>query len=200
MSDTICKKGKIFIISGPSGVGKSTICKKLVDRFDDVFLSVSVTTRPKSEAETDGKDYWFVSEEEFRDRINKGLLLEYAEVFGHKYGTPKDKVDEMLEAGKSVILEIDVQGAKQIKAVYSEAVMIFILPPSAKVLAERMKNRGRDADESVEIRLNGASTEIAAAWQYYEHMVVNEDLQQAENECVDIINQIRAKGSASEKS
>jgi guanylate kinase len=193
MTNTNNGKGKVVIMSGPSGVGKSTICKEIVRRLDYVFLSVSVTTRPKSEAEVDGQDYWFVSEEEFNERIEKGLLLEYAEVFGHLYGTPKDKVDEALQAGKIVILEIDVQGAIKARAIYQDAVMIFILAPSEKDLAERLNHRGREAGEVVEERLNGASAEIAAAWQYYKHMVINEDLQQAVNECVQIIEKARTE-------
>lgn len=193
MNQTNDKKGKVVIVSGPSGVGKSTICKGIVERLGDVYLSVSVTTRPKSESEVDGGDYWFVSEEEFRERIERGLLLEYAEVFGHLYGTPRDKVEEALEAGKVVILEIDVQGAKQVKAVFPDAVMIFVLPPSAKILAERMDHRGRDDDEVAEERLDEAGAEIAAAWQYYKHMVINDDLQQAVNECVQIIDGARSE-------
>ena len=187
MTETNSKKGRVVIVSGPSGVGKSTICKEILKKLDYVSLSISVTTRPKSEAEIDGQDYWFISEEDFRERIEKGLLLEYAEVFGHMYGTPKDKVDEELRAGKVMILEIDVQGAIKARVVFPDAVMVFILPPSAKDLAERLNNRGREASEVAEERLNGASAEIAAAWQYYEHMVINEDLQQAVNECVQII-------------
>ena len=193
MTNTNDGKGKVVIVSGPSGVGKSTICKEVVKRLDYVYLSVSVTTRPKSEAEVDGQDYWFVSEEEFNERIEKGLLLEYAEVFGHFYGTPKDKVDETLQAGKVVILEIDVQGAIKARAIYPDAVMIFILAPTEKDLAERLNHRGREASEVVEQRLNGASAEIAAAWQYYQHMVINEDLQQAVNECVQIIEKARTE-------
>ena len=121
------------------------------------------------------------------------MLLEYADVFGNMYGTPKDKVDEILDEGKTIILEIDVQGAKQVKTVYPNAVMIFVLPPSAKVLAERIETRGRDTADSVEQRLDGANTEIAAAWRYYEHMVVNDNLPQAVNECVQIIEQSRAE-------
>ena len=193
MNKTKVKKGQVVILSGPSGVGKSTISKQIVEHLDNACLSVSVTTRPKSNTEINGKDYWFVSKEEFQERIDKGMLLEYADVFGNMYGTPKDKVDEILEKGKTVILEIDVQGAKQVKTIYPDAAMIFILPPSAKVLSERIQNRGRDATEAVELRLDGANAEIAAAWRYYEHIVVNDDLQQAVNECVQIIQQVREK-------
>jgi len=187
MKDTENKKGKVVIVSGPSGVGKSTICKEVVKRLDNVYLSISVTTRPKSEPEVDGQDYWFISEQEFQERIDKGLLLEHADVFGHLYGTPRDKVEEAVREGKTVILEIDVQGAKQAKPRFPDAIMIFILPPTEKDLVERMDRRGREAVEVAEERLNGASSEIAAAWQYYEHMVINEDLQQAVDECVQII-------------
>ncbi len=193
MSNTNNGKGKVVIMSGPSGVGKSTICKEILKELNDIYLSVSVTTRPKSETEVDGQDYWFVSEEDFHERIEKDLLLEHAEVFGHFYGTPKDKVDEALQAGKVVILEIDVQGAIKAKAVFPDAVMIFILAPTEKDLAKRLNHRGREAGEVAEQRLNGASAEIAAAWQYYEHMVINEDLQQAVNDCVQIIENTRTK-------
>ena len=193
MTNTNNGKGKVVIVSGPSGVGKSTICKEILKKLNYIYLSVSVTTRPISKAEVDGRDYWFISEEDFRERIEKGLLLEYAEVFGHLYGTPKDKVDEALQAGKVVILEIDVQGAIKAKVVFPDAVMIFILPPSAKDLAKRLNHRGREANEVAEERLNGASAEIAAAWQYYKHMVINEDLQQAVNDCVQIIENTRTK-------
>lgn len=183
------RKGKIVIISGPSGVGKSTICKEVVKQLDNVCLSISVTTRPMAEAEVDGQDYWFLSQQQFRKRINEGSLLEYAEVFGHLYGTPKDKVEEALAAGKTIILEIDVQGAKQVRSVYPDAVMVFIFPPTEKELAQRIKNRGREGMEAAEERLEGADTEFAAAWQYYEHMVVNDDLEQAVKEVIQIIKQ-----------
>jgi guanylate kinase len=187
MTGTESKKGKVVIISGPSGVGKSTICQEIIARMDDVYLSVSTTTRPQATGEVDGKDYWFISEKEFRQRIENDLFLEHAKVFGHHYGTPKDKIVEALETVKVAILEIDVQGAQQAKAVFEDAVMIFILPPSEKDLLKRLNHRGRDAGEATEERLGGASAEIAAAWQYYDHMVINEDLQQAVDECVQII-------------
>jgi len=183
------RKGKVVIVSGPSGVGKSTICKEVVKRLDNVYLSVSVTNRPKAESEVDGQDYWFISTEQFQHRVNKGLLLEHAEVFGHLYGTPKDEVEEAIQADKTTILEIDVQGAKQVKAIYPDAVMIFILPPTQKELTNRMNSRAREDAETAEERLDEAGTEIAAAWQHYEHMVINDDLEQAISEVVQIIKQ-----------
>ena len=189
MNEQENKKGQVVIVSGPSGVGKSTICKEVVKRLDNVCLSISVTTRPMAEAEVDGQDYWFLSQQQFRKRINEGSLLEYAEVFGHLYGTPKDKVEVALGTGKTIILEIDVQGAKQVRSVCPDAVMVFIFPPTEKELAQRIKNRGREGMEAVEERLEGADTEFAAAWQYYEHMVVNDDLEHAVKEVIQIIKQ-----------
>jgi guanylate kinase len=186
------KKAAIIIISGPSGVGKSTICRQVVKRMDDVYLSVSVTTRPQSEGEIDGRDYWFISKEDFDKRARTGMLLEYAEVFGNNYGTPRDKVQEAVASGKTVILEIDVQGARQAKEVYPDAAMVFILPPTHKDLVQRMNDRGREDNQNAEHRLNGAGDEIAAAWQYYQHMVINDDLEQAVNEIMDIIKDLRS--------
>jgi guanylate kinase len=185
-------RGKVVIVSGPSGVGKSTICREVVNRLDNVCLSVSFTTRPRAKSEVNGQDYWFISKEEFRQRVNKGLLLEYAEVFGNLYGTPKSQVDESLQAGKTIILEIDVKGARQVKAIYPDAVMIFIFPPTSRELAERIKQRGREELKAAEERLDGASGEIAAAWQYYQYMVINDDLKQAVTEIVRIIQEAQA--------
>ena len=193
MSGAEKEKGQVVIVSGPSGVGKSTICKEVVEQLDNIYLSVSVTTRPKSKAEVDGQDYWFISEQEFQERIDKGLLLEHAEVFGHLYGTPRDKVEKAVKEGQNVILEIDVQGARQAQVIFPDAVMIFILPPTEKDLVERMDNRGREAADAAERRLSGASYEVAAAWQYYKHMVINEDLQQAVDECIQIIEDSRSE-------
>ena len=179
--------GTIVVVSGPSGVGKTTICKAINERLDNVYLSASVTTREKSETEVDGRDYWFITKQQFQQRIEKGLLLEYAEVFGNLYGTPKDKTDQALQAGKTVVLEIDVQGARQVKAVYPKAVMIFILPPEQKDLIERISSRAREDAETAKVRLSKAESEIADARQLCQYMVVNDDLEQAIGEVIGII-------------
>jgi guanylate kinase len=180
-------RGKLIIISGPSGVGKSTITGQLIKRQEDAYLSVSVTTRPQTPSEQNGRDYWFISREQFHQRIEAGALLEYAEVFGNLYGTPRDKTEEALNAGQTVILEIDVQGARQVKALYPQATMVFLLPPSDKTLAERMSRRGRESGAVAARRLGAAGGETAAAWEYYDHMVVNDDLEQAIGEVMQII-------------
>ena len=184
------KKGKIVIISGPSGVGKSTICREVVKRLDNIYLSVSATTRPKAKDEVDGRDYWFISNQQFAQWIKEGKFLEYAEVFGNLYGTPKDKVEQALAEGKTVILEIDVAGARQVKAIYPQAKMIFIFPPNQKELARRMDNRGRENAIKAWERLSGADAEMAAANELYEYKVVNDDLQAAVSKVVQIIRDL----------
>ena len=187
MTDTE-KKGEIAIISGPSGVGKSTICRELAKRLGNVYLSVSMSTRLPGPNEVDGQHYNFVSKEEFEKQIEEDNFLEYAKVFDNFYGTPKDKVTEALNQGKTVILEIDVQGAQKVKKIMPDVKMIFILPPKQAELTKRINGRGRDEKDVAEARLAQAGNEIAAAWRYYEHMVINEDLNQAIEEIIEIIS------------
>ena len=187
MAKKDANKGKLVVISGPSGVGKSTLCAEVIKKTK-AFLSVSITTRPQANGEVDGKDYEYVSKEQFLEQIENDEFLEHAEVFGNFYGTPRSKVEQALAQGKIVILEIDVQGALLVKQQYENVITIFILPPTQSDLVGRMSGRARGEDsEEARKRLDSASTETAAAWQYYDHMVINEELENATQEIVDII-------------
>ncbi len=183
------KQGKLVVISGPSGVGKSTICRQVVQRLD-ATLSVSATTRPRGAAETDGQEYYFLSPDEFRRRIAAGAFLEYAEVFGHYYGTPREPVQQAVAAGKIVILEIDVQGGLQVKAKWPEALMVFILPPRMDELLKRIEARARGEDQQArQDRLARAEAEIATGKAEYAYFVVNDVLDKAVQDVIDIIEQ-----------
>ncbi|AQQ09907.1 Guanylate kinase [Sedimentisphaera cyanobacteriorum] len=178
--------GRLFVVSGPSGVGKGTIVKRL-DKSNAV-LSVSATTRQPGKGEKNGIDYWFITRSEFEERIEKGLFLEYAEVFGNLYGTPTDKTQEAVESGKDVILEIDVQGGLQVKNKWQEAAMIFIMPPSREELEKRIRSRARDSEEIISKRLEEADKEIEIGKSHYEHFVVNDVLDKAVSKVQTIIN------------
>ncbi len=181
------KKGKVVVISGPSGVGKGTICTEVVKRLPDVFVNVSVTTRPKAKGEAEGKDYFFVSGDEFEELKRGKKLLEYAEVFGNMYGSPRDEVDKALAAGKTVLLQIDVQGGKSVKKIYPDACLIFILPPDSYELQRRLAKRGRDEAEDAKKRLAWSSKEITEAGKFYDYTVVNDKLGTAVEKVIKII-------------
>lgn len=178
-------KGRIIIISGFSGTGKGTIVNKLLDSSDDYEISISATTRAMRQGEVEGKSYFFVTKEKFEDMISKDELLEYACYVNNYYGTPKKYVFDELEKGKNVILEIEVQGALQVKKIYNEAMLIFILPPSAKALYDRLKSRNTETDEMIKHRLIRSLEEICFINQY-DLVVVNDDL----NECVKKIKSV----------
>ena len=166
-------KGLLIVVSGPSGAGKGTICKALLEKHDDLFISVSATTRQPRAGEVDGVNYHFITKEDFIKRVEQKDFLEYAEVYGNYYGTPKSKVEEMLNSGKNVILEIDIQGALKVKENFKEGVFIFILPPSMEELKQRIIKRGSETPESLMIRFKSAYQEINYISKY-NYAVVND--------------------------
>lgn len=169
--------GKLFIISGPSGAGKGTICKQLVDETD-VKVSVSMTTRNPRPGEEDGISYYFTSQDDFRAKIENGGLLEYAEVYGNFYGTPKQQVIDRLSQGIDVVLEIDIQGALKVKESYPNGVFIFILPPSMAELRKRITGRGSETEEAINLRLGETLKEVSYI-DKYDYCVVNGELEEA---------------------
>lgn len=172
------KKGKTFIISGPSGVGKSTVLRALFEGRDDLYFSVSATTRAAREGEVDGKDYHFIAADRFRAMIEEEAFLEYAEYVGNFYGTPKKFVDEAMESGRDVILDIEIQGAQQICAKRPETVRIFIAPPSWAELERRLTARGTDDVDKVQKRLLRAKVELKMA-DRYDYFVINDTVESA---------------------
>lgn len=171
------KQGRLYVFSGPSGAGKGTICDKLVE--DDVAdLSVSMTTRALRGAEVDGVSYYFVSHEEFQKTIDEGGLLEWAEVYNNRYGTPKKPVLDKLETGRDVILEIEMQGAMKVKKAYPDAVLVFVLPPSLAILKERLRGRGTDSEEQIALRTKSVIWEIRQIVDY-DYYLINGELDEA---------------------
>ncbi len=185
------KKGLLLVISGPSGAGKGTVCKALVKKHD-LWVSVSATTRSPRAGEVEGESYYFITREEFRSRIEKGDFLEYAEVYGNLYGTPKPNVMEKLEEGKDVILEIDIQGALKVKETYPEGVFIFLLPPSMEELKKRIINRGSETKESLMTRFKSAYKEVNYVSKY-NYAVINDTVDEAVEKIESILTAERCR-------
>ena len=179
-------RGVLIVISGPSGAGKGTICQELLNKNDNIYLSVSATTRQPRQGEIDGENYYFLTQEEFEKKVKNNGFIEYANVHGNYYGTPKVNVEKMLEEGKDVILEIDIQGALKVKENFSEGVFIFILPPSMDELKRRIIKRGSETEESLMTRFKNAYQEINYVSKY-NYSVVNDTLEIAVSKVESII-------------
>lgn len=183
-------RGRLFVLSGPAGVGKGTILAEVFKQASGLVYSVSCTTREPRPGEADGRDYYFMTEKEFQDMADAGQFLEWACVHGKLYGTRRDSVEEQLRQGVDVLLEIDVQGAMQVKEKMPEAVMVFIEPPDFGELAGRLKARGTETPEQLEVRMANARKELAAA-DKYEHRIINDKISEAVRDFVEIIQKYR---------
>ena len=192
MSHTPSSSGSLFVIAAPSGAGKSSLVKVLLEQEPAMRLSISTTTRSPRPGEEHGREYFFSSKEDFLQRQSAGEFLEYAEVHGNFYGTSRLALMEQVQAGKDVLLEIDWQGAQQIRKHFPQAVSIFILPPSMAALEERLRKRGQDAEEVIKHRLAGASDELAHASEF-EYVIINLDFAAALDQLLAIVRANRCK-------
>lgn len=193
LSDTGHRRGFMFVLSSPSGAGKTTLSRRLLASHAGLTMSVSVTTRPMRPGEQDQVDYYFIDDAKFDELVAKGELLEFATVFDHRYGTPAAKVEEALNAGVDVLFDIDWQGTRQLASKRrDDLVSVFILPPSLEELERRLKSRAQDTEEVVRGRMNKAAAEISH-WQEYDYVVVNRDVDVALAQIVDIVEAERTR-------
>lgn len=188
------KKGLLTVVSGFSGAGKGTLMKGLLAKYDNYALSVSMTTRSPRPGEIDGKDYFFISKEQFEQNIADGKLIEHAQYVENYYGTPKDYVFEQLEAGKDVLLEIEIQGALQIKERFPEALLLFVTTKDAQTLVSRLKGRGTETEEVIYKRLRRAAQESEGI-EEYEYLIINDDLDVCIDEMHDIIQKAKLRAN-----
>lgn len=188
------EKGKLFVISGPSGAGKSTVVFKAIENRNDVCFSTSVTTRKPRPGEVDGREYFFVDLDRFREMVENDELLEHAEYVANSYGTPRAYVEDKLCSGMNVLLDIEVQGARQVHEKMPEAVMIFIVPPSMEELRRRLVGRGTDTPRAIEARLIRARQEYEEA-DFYDYIIVNDDAEVAAKEFSSIITAERCRAA-----
>jgi len=179
-------KGRLFVLAGPSGVGKGTLRTRVLSEMENITYSISCTTRQPRESERDGVEYHFVTAQDFEERIAGGLFLEHAVVHGHRYGTLLKDVEREISAGRDILLEIDVQGARKVREVLPESVLLFVAPPSLDVLEERLRKRRTESEENIAIRLENAKKEIALSSEY-DRIIVNDDLERACGELRDLL-------------
>ena len=180
------EKGKLFVISGPSGAGKSTVVSRAIAGRSDICFSTSVTTRSPRPGEVDGREYFFIGFERFREMVENDELLEHAEYVANRYGTPRAYVNRRLDEGMNVLLDIEVQGARQVRRRMPEAVLIFIAPPSLEELERRLRGRGTDTESAIEGRLIRARQEYQEA-DFYDYLIVNDDVEEAASKLSAII-------------
>lgn len=183
----VARKGNLFIVSGPSGAGKGTLVRALFERVPDLWVSVSATTREPRPGELGGRDYLFVTNGEFDHLVATSGLIEWAEVHGNRYGTPRAAVEAKVAQGRQVVLEIDPQGAFQVRDLYPSSVLLFILPPSMDELERRLRHRGSESAEQVSIRMKTAERELELVGKY-DHVVINDDVPRAAEELAQIID------------
>jgi len=188
------RRGLLYVLSSPSGAGKSTIARMLMESDDGVAMSVSATTRPIRPGETDGEDYHFVGDEKFDEMVAGGAFLEWAHVFGYRYGTLKSEVMKVIEGGRDVLLDIDWQGTQQLKQVDPDIVRVFILPPSMTELERRLRARGTDSDEVVQRRMDRAAAEISH-WAEYDYVLINNDAEKCRELVHNILKAERIKAT-----
>ena len=188
------RRGLLFVLSSPSGAGKSTIARMILESDDGIGLSVSATTRPIRPGEVDGRDYHFVSNEEFDRLVGEGRFLEWANVFGHRYGTLKSEVVKQIENGRDVLLDIDWQGTQQLKQVDPDIVRVFILPPSMEELERRLRSRGTDSEEVIANRMARATAEISH-WAEYDYVLINNDAEKCRELVHNILKAERLKAT-----
>lgn len=179
--------GSLFVISGPAGAGKGTLVSQVLERADNVWLSISATTRAPRGTEVDGVEYFFYSVEQFERLIEEDGFLEWAQVHGNYYGTPIAPIKQHLEAGDTVILEIDVQGGFQVRKRFPQARLVFIAPPSSEILEQRLRGRGTDSEDSIRLRLANAASEMEAS-KDYDYVIVNDMLDKATEDVLKVIN------------
>ena len=184
-------RGNVFVVSAPSGAGKSTLTQRLVRRVPDLIFSISFTTRKPRPGEVDGRDYFFIDEDRFDAMVREGGLVEWVQVYGHRYGTGRDWLNGVLATGLDVLLDIETTGAQNLRTVIPDARMIFILPPSAASLEQRLRSRGKDSDEQIRIRMQHARHELEQ-YQAYDYLVLNDDLELAYDQFEGIILATRA--------